>query len=586
MQNRDWPNAQACLEAIVQRDSTLIEAYGALARCAYHNRDWNTVLSSTNKCRQGANDTSFAWIRCHSMWHLGRFQEAKKESRFVKRLLQRNPNLTFSYNRLVQSCDSGLVRLKRPKKAISKEALPAWPGAWFAPFPTDSALGITWHDTAGHAQTAWWQANRPDTLIILRASTTGKLANWTFAPDGWGIGTLDDGEVRICTAQLLGDSLTHIRPLDRPINLSGSINTQPYWWQGPDSLWLVWTSNRSGGKGGFDVYLASSANRIQFYLSNRLSPEINTGCNDLSPSFSPAGDSLWWASDGRISSGGYDLYLTAFPSNGTVSWPPPQINSGDDELFPRIHAKTGRLLFTSNRPIGNLPACCANVYGADWTKPFSTPKKLPTPAPTADTLTVVKEEIVKLFPLNLYFENDQPDPGSQSTKTSANLMDLIDAYLKKQKDYEKRYSDGQSESAGNNIRMFFTDSVERGKTKLEHLNSGMMQLLEKGYKLKVMLKGHCSPLASKTYNQTLSARRIDALCNTWKRSMGAQWEHYTTGKNPALQLEILPLGEETASAGLSDNPLDQQHSVYSLSACLERRLEIIGVEILPPDQTR
>ena len=586
MQNGDWPNAQACWEAIVQRDSSLTDAYGMLARCAYHNRDWNTVLACTNKFRRGANDTSCAWIRCHALWHEGRFQEAKKEARFVKRLLQRNPNLTASYNRLVQSCDSGMIRQKRAIKDVSKEALPPWPGAWFAPFPTDSAIGITWHDTAGHVQTAWWRANQPDTLRLLKASTRGRLANWTFSPDGWGMGTLDDGEVRICTAQLIGDSLTQIHPLDRPVNQVGSINTQPFWWQGPDSLWLVWASNRTGGKGGFDVYLASSANRLQFHHSNRLNPEINTTGNDLSPSFSPAGDTLWWASDGRISTGGYDLYLAPFPSGGSIAWPPAQINSGDDDLFPRIQAKTGRLLFTSNRPIGTLPACCASVYSAAWSKPSDPPKKIPNPTPPPDTIKMVTQQILRLFPLNLYFENDQPEPGSQNSKTSADLMDLMNAYLIKQKEYEYKYSNGQSEIARTAIRSFFSDSVEAGKKKLESLTTGMLHLLEKGYKLKVSLKGHCSPLASKIYNQSLSARRIDALCNTWKRSLGAQWEPYTTGSNPLLQLQILPLGEETAAAGLSDNPLDQQHSVYSLSACLERRLEIIGVEITAPDQAR
>jgi hypothetical protein len=586
MQNGDWPNAQACWEAIVQRDSTITDAYGMLARCAYHNRDWNKVISCTDKFRRAANDTNFAWIRGHALWHLGRFQESKKEARSTKRLLQKKPTLTASYNLWIQSCDSGLVRQKRTPKPVSKEALPALPGAWFAPFPTDSAVGITRHDTAGQTQTAWWHANKPDTLSPVHSATNGRLANWTFAPDGWGIGTLDDGEVRICTAQLIGDSLTHIRPLNPPINQVGSINTQPFCWQGPDSLWLAWASNRSGGKGGFDVYLAASADRVHFQRSNRLNPELNTGGNDLSPSFSPNGDTLWWASNGRISTGGYDLYLAPFPSGGSIYWPPSHINSGDDDLFPRIQAHTGRLWFTSTRPIGNQPACCSNVYSSAWTKPAERPKQIPKPTPPIDTLKVVKQEINKLFPLNLFFENDQPDPGSQSAVTSANLMTLLEEYLKKQKEYEKRYAQGQPESARRAIQSFFADSVEPGVRKLESLNKGMLRLLEKGYMLKVVLKGHCSPLASKGYNQTLSARRIDALCNTWKISMGRQWDLYTTGSNPVLQLEILPLGEETAQIGLSDNPLDQQHSVYSLSACLERRLEIIGVEMVPPNQTR
>ena len=186
--------------------------------------------------------------------------------------------------------------------------------------------------------------------------------------------------------------------------------------------------------------------------------------------------------------------------------------------------------------------------------------------------------------------NTEREPTEQELQAyRENMKKFYDQqipFLKKQKEYEKRYAQGQPESARRAIQSFFADSVEPGVRKLESLNKGMLRLLEKGYMLKVVLKGHCSPLASKGYNQTLSARRIDALCNTWKISMGRQWDLYTTGSNPVLQLEILPLGEETAQIGLSDNPLDQQHSVYSLSACLERRLEIIGVEMVPPNQTR
>jgi hypothetical protein len=89
------------------------------------------------------------------------------------------------------------------------------------------------------------------------------------------------------------------------------------------------------------------------------------------------------------------------------------------------------------------------------------------------------------------------------------------------------------------------------------------------------MKGYCSPLASTDYNINLAKRRIVSLKNYFSEwNQGILATYLNKGLLKITEEEI---GELKASALVSDNPNEQAKSVYSLSAALERKIEIIAV---------
>jgi flagellar motor protein MotB len=144
--------------------------------------------------------------------------------------------------------------------------------------------------------------------------------------------------------------------------LPGSINTPDN--EGAqnisqDAKWLVFTGcNRPDGLGGCDLYisyLGKSGWSDAINLGNR----INSESWDSQPSLSPDKRDLYFSSRRTGGYGGSDLYVSHIQSNGKWSDPEnlgPEINTPGDESGPFIHADNQTLYFASSY----LPG-----YGAD-----------------------------------------------------------------------------------------------------------------------------------------------------------------------------------------------------------------------------
>lgn len=97
------------------------------------------------------------------------------------------------------------------------------------------------------------------------------------------------------------------------------------------------------------------------------------------PALDPSGKTLYFASNRSGGFGGYDLYVSRF-ENG--SWTPPQnlgprINTSDNELYPWVHPG-GRLYFSSeghDRRIAGYDIFYSEFYNGTWI----TPVRLPSP---------------------------------------------------------------------------------------------------------------------------------------------------------------------------------------------------------------
>lgn len=98
---------------------------------------------------------------------------------------------------------------------------------------------------------------------------------------------------------------------------------------------LLFTSNRKGGLGGIDIYMADLTSNGSWGNIRNLS-DINTPYNEESPILSSDGETLYFASQGHNSMGGFDIFYSRLLPNGKWSTPINMgypINTPDDEFY-------------------------------------------------------------------------------------------------------------------------------------------------------------------------------------------------------------------------------------------------------------
>ncbi len=122
-----------------------------------------------------------------------------------------------------------------------------------------------------------------------------------------------------------------------PENMGSNINSTS--WDSQPSLsadgrTLYFVSNRRGGFGRRDIYVSTLTEQNEWSKPQNVGTDINTAFDDISPFIHPNGQRLYFATDGRLSFGGYDIYFT---EKKELGWAKPTnfgypINTHNDEV--------------------------------------------------------------------------------------------------------------------------------------------------------------------------------------------------------------------------------------------------------------
>ncbi len=147
---------------------------------------------------------------------------------------------------------------------------------------------------------------------------------------------------------------------DPPVNLGSPVNSSGDE-VGPSSLTdgstLFFSSSRSGGYGGDDLYVATRQTlSAPWDAPVNLGATVNTGSTDRAPSISSDGRMLFFHSNRPGGHGLYDLYVTMRSSN-TDPWGSPTnlgsaVNSSVEDVGPSISDNGRTLFFMSMRSGG------------------------------------------------------------------------------------------------------------------------------------------------------------------------------------------------------------------------------------------
>jgi len=154
------------------------------------------------------------------------------------------------------------------------------------------------------------------------------------------------------------------------INESGSSNTQPFIAKVGKQEVLYFASDRKlQGRGGFDIWYSVYNDRQKTYRRPQNAGKyINTEGDELSPYYDSRVNTLYFASNGWVTLGGFDIFSAVggpsrYENKSNLGYP---INTSADELY-YVKDPSGKpdAYIVSNR-IGSIalknPTCCDDIW--------------------------------------------------------------------------------------------------------------------------------------------------------------------------------------------------------------------------------
>lgn len=204
-------------------------------------------------------------------------------------------------------------------------------------------------------------------------------------------GEIKEGEVRkigIVEAEYGANGVSNVHFL----NLGSSEENVMHPAVDANGEYLVFSSDKKGGKGGYDLYMVKKSADGSWSSPITLD-QLNTSGNEVFASFAPNGE-LFYSTDGMVGLGGLDIYRAQF-KNGSVAAPehlsyPLNSQADDFGIYVTENAETG--YFTSDR-FGS-----DDIFSFNYQKVFT-----PVSGFVVDRVTSVRTKDV---PVALYARQD------------------------------------------------------------------------------------------------------------------------------------------------------------------------------------
>ena len=614
---KDYSSAAQYYNQVILIDSSKIEYQLLFADASRLNYDNDVSLHWYLKIYKKDNGKTYKEVPFHIATLLkgsGKYKDAKKYfDKYYKK--QRNSKdkekarLAAKAKQEFESCDISQVLVKNPVdvKVIHLDSAVNSKVSEYAPFEYDSLLYFSSLRDKSHTDAAGVGFNKLYTAKksakkqnkFLRAKELDSLfnksaihnANTSFNSDFTKVfvsrcGALNASQYRceIYVSDFKNGHWTELQKLPSPINVSGSNTTQPCLSEINGKQVLFFSSDRTAGEGAMDIWYAFMNYDGTFGTPINAGKKINTIEDDITPWFVKENKTLYFSSTWHKGLGNFDIFTSEFKDNAftdaqNIGYP---INSSYNDIYYSVNSKKDRAYISSNR-LGSYfedkPNCCNDIYSFPITP-------LTEPAKPIDTTALLINQMKVLVPLTLYFHNDEPEPKTKVIVTKKNYKKTYEDYIALKPKYLMEYPkglDGESKDyALNRVENFFEDSVDAGMQDLDKFALLLDQVLKRGEKVKITMKGYCSPLASTDYNVNLAKRRISSLRNYFMEYDNGKFVKFVDNTNEAegrIEFFNEDIGELPVST-VSDDVKDVRNSVYSPFAASERKIQIIAISYL------
>lgn len=509
-----------------------------------------------------------------------RLKRNKASFEYLK-LMQEIAGCDFALNARMASDDINVTPIEGDVNTETSE---------FAPFLNDSTLFFTRSDGSGPNITTYsanFTSEGTDGAKPLKTpwSNEARNGNFVLSPDKQRAyyTICEGGFCSIYESRLTNGAWSEGVSIPT-INQADVTATMPYVGLYHNQEVLFFSSDRKGTRGQLDIWWSMRLPDGSWDAPVNAGDNVNTPGNEVSAYYS--GEHLYFSSDWHPGFGGFDVfrskgYPRSFDLPENLDRP---VNSALNDLYYRYFPEHKQGMLASNRE-GSLTDgsfCCNDLYRIVFDDSLVT-EAMPD-------IFVSLEQLNDYLPVTLYFHNDEPNPRSRDTTTQVTYQAAYDSYLALRRTYEKEVSKGLAsedrEDAELEVDDFYTYFVTKGLRDLEQFTSLLLVELEKGYSIRLTIKGFASPRAKSDYNVNLTSRRIASLVNHLKVTQDGVLLPYIESRavnHATLSFEAIPFGEYRADQAVSDALEDTKESIYSRGARLERKIEILSVQRGAPD---
>ena len=129
-------------------------------------------------------------------------------------------------------------------------------------------------------------------------------------------------------------------------------------WVSPDELTIYFTSARTGGSGGYDLWTATRATRDGSFGNLQRLTALNTASNDEGASLMADELTIFFTSDRANGAGQLDIWMSTRATKTSPLSPAVNVavvNSAADEMNVAVSADGRELFFSSDRGAGATP---------------------------------------------------------------------------------------------------------------------------------------------------------------------------------------------------------------------------------------
>ncbi len=370
---------ESALKAI-EKDPTFIEPHLLIAEI-YETR--NQVQNSIDEYIKAIsinpkfNLSNFFNLAQMEM-RLGKYEDAKKDFQQFLKKPNINPDSRDKAEQQLANCDFAIEAIKHPvpfEPVNMGEAINSNLDEYFPAVTADDQTFLYTRNNrteAVHMQEdfmistkskgAWQKSqligygiNTPGNEGAPTISADGQLLFFTVCADkvdGWGPGRKGLGACDIFYTQKVGNGWSKTYNLGNAVNTEYR-ETQPSF--AADGKHIYFVSNRPGGYGQHDIYVATLNDNGSWEHPVNLGDKVNTPGDEESVCISADGKTLYFGSNGHIGMGGYDIYVSRMDDNGkwgtarNLGYP---INTYGDDHSLLVNAAGNLAYFASNRAGG------------------------------------------------------------------------------------------------------------------------------------------------------------------------------------------------------------------------------------------
>lgn len=170
-------------------------------------------------------------------------------------------------------------------------------------------------------------------------------------------------EAFIYMARTNGGKFYEAMKLGTNINMPGYKSHHPY--VTANGRHLFFSSNRPGGRGGFDIWMAPIDENGFVGEAVNLGEQVNTEADEVTPFFHEISNTLYFSSNGHIGLGGLDIFKASLNTDDSTYLAPVNlnrpVNSAKDDAY-YITDRLGTKGFFSSDRLDCPGGHCYNIY--------------------------------------------------------------------------------------------------------------------------------------------------------------------------------------------------------------------------------